>query len=307
MSTSYISTHGMIWGEISAAGVTKSYGHDALGSVTETFTSSSVQNTYRYKPYGSTLAKTGTAADPAFIWNGGSGYRATTLQNCGFYVRHRHYSSSSARWTCVDMLWPSQPAFSYSTSPQSQVDYSGLNICNCTAFNPPPVTVDTSWNYVLALGFATYVYIGWTNQTTYYLNRNSDCSGKVSTLHHDALVIDGLTDSALGALCTVLTAAKIAALPVAPEVALILSTVSYFLCMVPGGNTISKIPCVIEQSQLWGYVHSYQFSQSFTSSTTLTIGKCGRVGTCAQTYQATCGTKTTCDFHGACVPYSMVC
>ena len=57
MSTNYISTHGMIWGEISDAGVPRSYGHDALGSVIETYVGGALQNTYRYKPYGGSLAK----------------------------------------------------------------------------------------------------------------------------------------------------------------------------------------------------------------------------------------------------------
>ena len=44
---------------------------------------------------GATLAKTGTAADPSFLWNGGSGYRATTLTTSAYYVRRRHYSTVS--------------------------------------------------------------------------------------------------------------------------------------------------------------------------------------------------------------------
>src|SRR5476649_2119029 len=113
-STSYISTHGMVWGEISASGVTTSYGHDALGSVTETFVAGAVQNTYRYKPYGATLAKTGTGPDPKFQWNGGSGYRASGLEKTEYYIRMRHYSSTDAGWTSVDSIWPQEPAYVYS-------------------------------------------------------------------------------------------------------------------------------------------------------------------------------------------------
>src|SRR5580704_209229 len=107
-TTNYICTHGVIWGEISDAGVTTSYGHDALGSVTETFVNGAVENTYRYKPCGEVLAKTGSAPDPSYLWNGGSGYRATMLTNSDFYVRARHYSIDSSQWSTVDPIWPTQ-------------------------------------------------------------------------------------------------------------------------------------------------------------------------------------------------------
>jgi len=126
MSTSYISTHGTIWGEISDTGVTTSYGHDALGSVTETFVSGAVQNTYRYKPYGATLTKTGAGADPSFLCNGGTGYRASSLSKVSHYVRARHYSSACWSWTSVDQWWPPEPAYIYMAgNPGSGSDYSG--------------------------------------------------------------------------------------------------------------------------------------------------------------------------------------
>ena len=55
---------------------------DALGSVTATVTGAGVvENTYRYKPYGEQLAKTGTGSDPKFLWVGRWGYRnnSTTM------------------------------------------------------------------------------------------------------------------------------------------------------------------------------------------------------------------------------------
>jgi len=126
MSTQYISTNGMIWGEISSAGVMRSYGHDAIGSVTETFVSGAIENSYRYKPYGATLAKTGAAADPNFLWDGSHGYRATTLPNATHYIRRRHYSDAVCRWTSADPLWPGQRAFAYAAvNPASYVDPSG--------------------------------------------------------------------------------------------------------------------------------------------------------------------------------------
>ncbi len=48
---------------------------DALGSVTGTLNASqAVVNTYRYKPYGELLAKTGAGLDPRILWGG---YRAS--------------------------------------------------------------------------------------------------------------------------------------------------------------------------------------------------------------------------------------
>jgi len=125
--TSYISTHGMIWGEISDAGVTRSYGHDALGSVTETFVSGAIGNLYRYKPYGGLVAKTGSATDPMYLWNGGRGYRSTDQQWCNYYVRRRHYSVGSAHWTTTDPIWPDEPSYQYvSNNPTLASDPSGL-------------------------------------------------------------------------------------------------------------------------------------------------------------------------------------
>ena len=64
--TSYISANGMMLGEITG-GVMRNYGTDALGSIVETVLNGVEENTYVYKPYGATLAKTGTAADPSRV------------------------------------------------------------------------------------------------------------------------------------------------------------------------------------------------------------------------------------------------
>ena len=51
---------------------------DALGSVTGTVNSAfQVVNTYRYKPYGSLLSKTGVGDDPAFRGVEIHGYKQT--------------------------------------------------------------------------------------------------------------------------------------------------------------------------------------------------------------------------------------
>jgi len=102
--TNYYSVEGEIIGE-ATGGVRTDYLTDALGSVTGTVNqSASVVNTYRYKPYGATLAKTGTGADPIFGWVGSQGYAGTGKAHSEVYVRARHYSSTSGRWTTKDPL-----------------------------------------------------------------------------------------------------------------------------------------------------------------------------------------------------------
>ena len=65
--TTYYSVGGEIIGERSG-GVRTDYLRDALGSVTATKRTdrSTLSNTYRYKPYGERLAKTGGDPDPRF-------------------------------------------------------------------------------------------------------------------------------------------------------------------------------------------------------------------------------------------------
>ena len=100
--TNYYSINGQIIGE-STSGVRTDYLTDALGSVTGTVNQSGVVvNTYRYKPYGDLLSKTGAGADPAFGWVGTQGYKQTQKKFSNFYVRARHYGSSQGRWTTVD-------------------------------------------------------------------------------------------------------------------------------------------------------------------------------------------------------------
>jgi RHS repeat-associated protein len=129
-TTDYIVANGMMLGEITN-GVMRNYGTDALGSVVSTYSNGTLENTYAYKPYGATLAKTGTAADPSFLWNGGSGYRAVPLLAVSYYVRRRHYSSAASRWSSVDGLWPRNHAYLYSdASPTLMVDPTGLSTGN---------------------------------------------------------------------------------------------------------------------------------------------------------------------------------
>ena len=65
--TNYYTVNGEIIAEKTAGSSRVDYLTDALGSVTATVNQSAqVVNTYRYKPYGSQLAKTGVGADPSF-------------------------------------------------------------------------------------------------------------------------------------------------------------------------------------------------------------------------------------------------
>ncbi len=124
--TNYITMDGMLMGEMTN-GVMRNYGTDALGSVVETVLNGVEENTYQYKPCGGLLAKTGIGADPFYLWNGGSGYRATGLPNSDFYVRRRHYSSTSAIWTTADPLWPKENPYCYiDSNPLYLADPSGL-------------------------------------------------------------------------------------------------------------------------------------------------------------------------------------
>ena len=101
----YYSVGGQIVGEKPSGGNRRDYLTDALGSVVGTVTSTgAVENTYRYKPYGGLLARTGVASDPSFLWVGSQGYRQTGKKYSDVYVRARHYSSDVGRWTTRDPI-----------------------------------------------------------------------------------------------------------------------------------------------------------------------------------------------------------
>jgi RHS repeat-associated protein len=121
--TSYYSFGGEIIGE-ETGGVRRDYLTDALGSVTATVTGAGVvENTYRYKPYGEQLAKTGAGSDPKFLWNGKWGYQK---KNNLVYVRSRTFNNSTANWITVDLFWPSERAYGYvESNPIIFFDYYG--------------------------------------------------------------------------------------------------------------------------------------------------------------------------------------
>src|SRR5580658_4958511 len=123
--TNYYSVGGWILGECTN-GVETTYMSDSLGSTIGTVTSVGLQNRYVYSPYGSLLGKSGTAADPQFLWNGRSGYRATGRNGSEEYVRRRHVGTATAQWTTRDPLWPRQRPYGYVRQrPAAGVDPSG--------------------------------------------------------------------------------------------------------------------------------------------------------------------------------------
>ena len=133
--TNYDTVNGRIRAEVTG-GTRTGYLPDALGSVTAIVDESgAVQNTYRYKPYGELLAKTGAAADPKFMWVGLWGYRGKASSDHK-YVRARHYASSNGQWLSIDPIWPFEMPYEYvSGAPITQLDPSGLscyyNACCC--------------------------------------------------------------------------------------------------------------------------------------------------------------------------------
>lgn len=102
------------------------YAIDALGSVTGTLASGSLQNVYFYKPYGGQIQKSGAGADPRFTWVGSKGYMQTNRDMADIYVRARPYSSVTGRWNSVDALWPTENAYGYASgAPATSIDPSG--------------------------------------------------------------------------------------------------------------------------------------------------------------------------------------
>ncbi len=132
-STRYYTVDGRILGQKATGGSRTDYVRDGLGSVVATTDSSgSVVNTYRYKPYGSPLSKTGAGADPRFQWGGQWGYRNNN--NTSAYVRLRHLNTAISSWDSIDVLWPGLSAYAYvGSNPIRYVDPLGLAPCEAGA------------------------------------------------------------------------------------------------------------------------------------------------------------------------------
>lgn len=143
--TNYYSIGGEIVGERTAGATRIDYLTDALGSVTSTVNQSAqVANTYRFKPYGSQLAKTGSAPDPKFTWVGTEGYRQTGNQYSESYVLVRHYAETLGQWNTIDPIGADGRDWNLyryvSSSPSQWMDSSGLtrddNLAKCKRLTP---------------------------------------------------------------------------------------------------------------------------------------------------------------------------
>jgi RHS repeat-associated protein len=120
--TAYETIDGQILSQTSGA-TTARLVTDALGSVRGRNTGTTFDGLSSYTPYGVGTAPSGTRLG----WNGTWGYIRTGQTPPDHYVDHRHYASSSGRWTTVDPLWPAEESYSYTTcNPTSLYDPSGL-------------------------------------------------------------------------------------------------------------------------------------------------------------------------------------
>jgi RHS repeat-associated protein len=101
---------------------------DGLGSITATKNQSQqIVNTYRYKPSGELLTKTGAAPDPRFMHAGNSGSQHTARYYAEQYNWHRHYGSKQGQWTSVDPIWPMEKPYRYGESnPTTYIDPNGF-------------------------------------------------------------------------------------------------------------------------------------------------------------------------------------
>ena len=122
--TSFYSVRKRLLGQ--RAALRQDYLHDALGSVTATSNSSgTIQNRYRYKPYGTRLSKDGSAPDPQFQWVGCAGYRIGGA-SAPYYVRTRHLNVRTANWASVDRVeFPNHPYVYAAARPTYYIDPQG--------------------------------------------------------------------------------------------------------------------------------------------------------------------------------------
>ena len=128
--TNYFTVNGQILGEKTTGSSRSDYLRDALGSVIGTVNQSAqVVNTYRHKPFGDQLARTGSGADPLYGWLGLDGYRVTGARNAEKYVRYRHYRSIGGNWITKDPIvyYPMRGGFAYvQGAPTKWSDPTGL-------------------------------------------------------------------------------------------------------------------------------------------------------------------------------------
>ncbi|MBC8066383.1 MAG: RHS repeat-associated core domain-containing protein [Chlorobia bacterium] len=119
--TNYYSVDGEMVGDYDGVDH-RDYLRDAVGSVTR-ITGGTTQ---RYMPFGQDRVVDLHLPRPRFGWIGVYGYEATYLRYSHHYVKTRHYDPNIARWTTVDPLWPSEPAYTYAgNNPTNWIDPSG--------------------------------------------------------------------------------------------------------------------------------------------------------------------------------------
>lgn len=123
-TTWYHTVNGDIIGETTSVSRT-SYLTDGLGSVTATQNAAGATTaTWRYKPYGTLLAKTGVGQDPSFLWIGSYGYRILTGGDRPLYIRARHLKAG--HWVSKDRYWPQEMPYNYAWSnPTTHYDPTG--------------------------------------------------------------------------------------------------------------------------------------------------------------------------------------
>lgn len=137
LKTSYFCVNGEYIGE-SSNGVRTDYITDGLGSVVGTVhQNAQVVNTYRYKPFGGLLAKTGVGPDPKLRWVGAHGYRQTNNKYADVHIMRRHDDTTTGRWTTRDPIareTDAVNAYTYALQrPTVLIDPTGLkvDVTNC--------------------------------------------------------------------------------------------------------------------------------------------------------------------------------
>ncbi|MBC8066382.1 MAG: RHS repeat-associated core domain-containing protein [Chlorobia bacterium] len=119
--TNYYSVDGEMVGDYDGVDH-RDYLRDAVGSVTRI----TEGTTNRYKPFGQDRVVDLHLPRPRFGWIGVYGYEATYLSYSHHYVKARHYEPNIGRWTTVDPLWPSEPAYTYvGNNPTNWIDPTG--------------------------------------------------------------------------------------------------------------------------------------------------------------------------------------
>src|ERR1019366_9863266 len=128
-------TYHTVKGQIRSAGVSSAgkveMMRHPLGSVVQTINGTDTPGvTQRFAPYGTPTLPTSdnvqTGTDLRKGWVGSYGYRRTSMNNAERYVRARHYSQASGRWTSRDPWWPFESPLTYARSrPTRLVDQSG--------------------------------------------------------------------------------------------------------------------------------------------------------------------------------------